>query len=241
VTTRLPDPASTGPRSLAALREIARALSSAWDLDTTLDLIARKTTEIMGVDSCAIYLLDADETTLRLRASTGLARRALGLATLQVGEGMTGYAVVQNRPVYAADAQHDPHFKWLDDTEERRFRSLLAVPLVLNDRPIGALNVQTAAPRDYSTEEIDRSRPASTTGSAANWTSYAPWPRSARPSPRRNTWIKFWKSSPNWRRERWGRQAAPSICWNSRTRTVTRPPCPSSPTRPARPCPTPTR
>ena len=133
MTTRLPDPASTGPRSLAALREIARALSSAWDLDTTLDLIARKTTEIMGVDSCAIYLLDADETTLRLRASTGLARRALGLATLQVGEGMTGYAVVQNRPVYAADAQQDPHFKWLEDTEERRFQSLLAVPLVLND------------------------------------------------------------------------------------------------------------
>ena len=148
----LPPP---GPRAFTALRDIARALSSAVDLDTTLDLIARKTTEIMGVDSCAIYLLDADEVTLRLRASTGLARRALGLATLQVGEGMTGYAVTQNRPVYAADAQHDPHFKWLEDTEERRFRSLLAVPLVLNERPIGALNVQTAAPRDYSAEEID--------------------------------------------------------------------------------------
>jgi two-component sensor histidine kinase len=155
VTTPPPASAPPGPRAFTALREIARALSSALDLDTTLDLIARKTTEIMGVDSCAIYLLDADDVTLRLRASTGLARRALGLATLQVGEGMTGYAVVQNRPVYAADAQHDPHFKWLDDTEERRFRSLLAVPLLLNDRPIGALNVQTAAPRDYTAEEID--------------------------------------------------------------------------------------
>jgi two-component sensor histidine kinase len=155
VTTQPPDPAPAGPRAFTALREIARALSSALDLDTTLDLIARKTTEIMGVDSCAIYLLDADDVTLRLRASTGLARQALGLATLQVGEGMTGYAVVRNRPVYAADAQHDPHFKWLEDTEERRFRSLLAVPLLLNGRPIGALNVQTAAPRDYTAEEID--------------------------------------------------------------------------------------
>lgn len=141
--------------SFAALREIARALSSAWDLDTTLDLIARKTTELMSVDSCTIYLLDNDNLTLRLRASTGLARAAVGRATLQVGEGMTGYAVVENRPIYAADAQHDPHFKWLDGTEERRFRSLLAVPLLLNDRPIGALNVQTAAPRDYSADEID--------------------------------------------------------------------------------------
>lgn len=142
-------------RSFAALREIARSLSAAWDLDTTLDLIARKTTEVMGVNSCTIYLLDADNETLRLRASTGLARQSLGRATLQIGEGMTGHAVAQNRPVYAADAQHDAHFKWVDDTEEVRFRSLLAVPLVLDDRPIGALNVQTAEPRDYATEEIE--------------------------------------------------------------------------------------
>ncbi len=149
-------PATIDPaRSLAALREIARSLSSAWDLDTTLALIARKTTEMMAVDSCTIYMLDADDVTLRLRASTGLAREALGLATLQVGEGMTGHAVKENRPVYAADAQHDPHFKWLAGTEEWRFRSLLAVPLVLEDRPIGALNVQTAAPRNYAAREID--------------------------------------------------------------------------------------
>jgi two-component sensor histidine kinase len=141
--------------SFAALREIARSLSAAWDLDTTLDLIARKTTEVMGVNSCTIYLLDNDNQTLRLRASTGLARQALGRATLQIGEGMTGHAVAQNRPVHAADAQHDPHFKWVDDTEEVRFRSLLAVPLVLDDRPIGALNVQTADPHNFTAEEIE--------------------------------------------------------------------------------------
>ena len=144
-----------GSHPFASLREIARSLSSAWDLDTTLDLIARKTTEVMGVNSCTIYLLDPDNQTLRLRASTGLARQALGRATLQIGEGMTGHAVARNRPIYAADAQHDPHFKWVDGTEEVRFRSLLAMPLVLDDRPIGALNVQTAEPRDYNEEEIE--------------------------------------------------------------------------------------
>lgn len=78
---------------LAALREIARAISAVRDLDSTLDLIAHKTTEVMGVDSCTIYLLDPDRQTLRLRASTGLARRAVGRATLHIGEGLTGYAV----------------------------------------------------------------------------------------------------------------------------------------------------
>lgn len=149
------DNTPTRPQAFIALREIARALSAAWDLDTTLDLIARKTTEVMHVQSCTIYLLDPDGTALRLRASTGLAKRALGRATLSVGEGMTGAAVLRNEPVFAADAQHDPLFKWVDHTDERQFRSLLAIPLVLDGRPIGALNVQTAEPHHYTQAEID--------------------------------------------------------------------------------------
>lgn len=155
MTTTVAETGLTHPRSFAALREIARSLSAAWDLDTTLDLIARKTTEVMHADSCTIYLLDPDQMTLRLKATTGLARQALGRATLRVGEGMTGHAVVENRPVFAADAQQDPHFKWVEDTGEIRFRSLLAVPLVLDDRPIGALNVQTVAAKAYTDEEIE--------------------------------------------------------------------------------------
>lgn len=143
------------PRPLSPLREIARALSSAWGLDTTLHLIGQKTTEVMNVDSCTIYLLDPDGQTLRLRASTGLARRALGRATLQVGEGMTGYAVAQNVPVFAATAQNDPHFKWVDEAEETVFQSLLAVPLVIENQAIGALNVQTVQPHEFTASEVE--------------------------------------------------------------------------------------
>jgi two-component system, sensor histidine kinase PdtaS len=143
---------------MTALREIVRALSAAWDLDNTLDLIARKTTEVMHVDSCSIYLLDPDGETLRLRASTGLARRALGRATLRVGEGMTGYAVAQNAPVYAAHAPDHPHFKKVDEAEETDFCSLLAIPLLAGEtspHPIGALNVQTLTTTHFSQAEIE--------------------------------------------------------------------------------------
>ena len=156
--TTTADSPSTKPQAMSALRAMVRALSAAWDLDNTLDLIAQKTTEVMHVDSCSIYLLDPDGQTLRLRASTGLARRALGRATLRVGEGMTGYAVTQNKPVYAADAPNHPHFKKLDEAEETNFCSLLAIPLVAGEatlHPIGAMNVQTVAPTQFSQAEIE--------------------------------------------------------------------------------------
>ena len=140
---------------MTALREIVRSLSAAWDLDSTLDLIARKTTEVMGVDSCSIYLLDPNGRSLRLQASTGLAKRAVGRSTLDLGEGMTGYAVANNRPVFAANARQNPHFKWVEEAEERGFVSLLAVPLVIEGEPIGALNVQTLKQRHFTPTEVE--------------------------------------------------------------------------------------
>lgn len=147
--------ASARPQAVTALREIARALSAAWDLDTTLDLIAQKTTEVMHVDSCTIYLLDPDGRILRLRATTGLAPRALGRAALAVGEGMTGYAVEMNAPIFAADAQQHPRFKRVDEALEMQFVSLLAIPLRIEERVIGALNVQTLARHEFSEDEIE--------------------------------------------------------------------------------------
>src|SRR3990172_6349454 len=70
-------------RAMASLREIAQTLSAAWDLDTTLDLIASRTEQVMQVDSCSIYLLDPGSDVLRLRASTRLARDAVGRASLR--------------------------------------------------------------------------------------------------------------------------------------------------------------
>ena len=136
----------------AGLREIARSLSGAHDLGTTLDLIAAKTAEVMAVDSCSIYLLDDD--TLWLRASTGLSRQAVGRGSLALGEGLTGWAASHNEPIAAAEAQADPRFKFVPYTGERAFHSLLAVPLVSEGRVTGAMNVQTYAPHAFSEAEI---------------------------------------------------------------------------------------
>ena len=142
-------------QSIAGLREIAQALSSATDLDTTLLLIARKTTQVMRVDSCTIYLLEPDGETLRLHATTGLGEQYLGYGSLRVGEGMTGMAVAQNRPIYAATARQHPYFKLVDRVREAGLTSLLAVPLLIDDRRIGAMNVQTVKAHDFTEDEVE--------------------------------------------------------------------------------------
>ncbi|MCS7287318.1 MAG: GAF domain-containing protein [Anaerolineae bacterium] len=140
---------------ISAIRRITNAINSAMDLATTLQLITSTTAEVMGMDSCSIYLLDKSGQYLVLRASTGLAPQAIGKARLRLGEGLTGWAALHGVPVAVRDAAADPRFKLLPETEEWHFKSLMAVPLSIQGRIIGAMNVQTSSYHDYTEEEIE--------------------------------------------------------------------------------------
>lgn len=157
MTVKIPGPIRDQQltRAMASLREIAQALSAAWDLDTTLDLIARRTALVMQVDSCSIYLIEADGDTLRLRASTKLSKHAVGRGMLHMGEGLTGWSAQHDQAVAVRDAQADPRFKFVPGTRERGLRSLLAVPLVTKNRVIGAMNVQTFELHDFSADDVE--------------------------------------------------------------------------------------
>lgn len=140
---------------LAALREIGRAINAAWELKATLELITRKTAEVMSMDSCSIYLLDDARENMTLQATTGLAPESIGHARLRHGEGLTGWAAKVGVPVAVADASQDPRFKYLPETREWVYQSLLAVPLINQGRIIGAMNVQTRAYHEYGSDEVE--------------------------------------------------------------------------------------
>jgi GAF domain-containing protein len=140
---------------LRAVGQISAALAAAWKLEETLEVITRITSQVMGVDSCSIYLQEGESDRLVLKATTGLAREAIGRASLGMGEGLTGWAVTHGQPVAMRDALNDPRFKLLPETNEERLRSLMAVPLSVQGRVIGAMNVQTAEMHDFTDDEIE--------------------------------------------------------------------------------------
>jgi two-component system, sensor histidine kinase PdtaS len=156
--TRAHDPArqlAQKTAEISALRAISRAISAALDLDTTLTLITRTTAEVMRVDSCSIYLLDASREYLVLNATTGLAADAVGQARLRLGEGLTGWAADTGQPVASTDAAADPRFKLLPETREVLFQSLLAVPLTVAGKVLGAINVQTTGAHEWGEDEVE--------------------------------------------------------------------------------------
>lgn len=142
-------------REIDAVREIFRAINGVSDLRSILDSVTRTATKALDADSCSIYLLDPGTQRLMLRATTGLFADAVGSASLDLGQGLTGWAAQQLKPVASADAWNDPRFHPVPHTREKPFRSLMAVPLRSGDKAIGALNMQTFRIRHWTAGDLE--------------------------------------------------------------------------------------
>ncbi len=149
----LATPQSRLEAELDAIRQITRAINATSDLRSILDGIVSTTTRVMQADSASIYLFEPARNVLTLKATTGLDPSAVNHGTLAMGEGLTGWAAKHRKSVAVRDAQKDKRFRIVPGTREQSFKSLLAVPLVNQDRLIGALNVQTRTLRSWTKDD----------------------------------------------------------------------------------------
>lgn len=137
--------------SLEILKEITKISTSELDLDNILNQIITVVKNKMHIDACGIYLTDEDGSHLHMEASDGLRRS--NKVSLEMGRGITGW-VAQNKVTLAlSEALHDPRFVYFPEIEEEKFKSMLSVPILTNDKCIGVINVQTFEQRDFSEME----------------------------------------------------------------------------------------
>src|SRR5256714_8031850 len=142
-------------RELSFLHEVAQLASSARDWDEMLRIVIGRTSDAMGAEVSSLYLLERSDGTLRLVATNGLNRGGIGRATLRVGEGIVGWVANARVPLAARDVRSEPRWKWVPEVDEKRFTSMLSVPVIARDEVIGVMNVQTVQPRDFGRKEID--------------------------------------------------------------------------------------
>ena len=142
-------------RELQFLQRLARAAASTLDARDLVSLVISETTEALGTDVCSVYLLSDDGEHLVLSATNGLRTAAVGRVSLRLGEGVTGWAAAERRPVRVDDVRTEPRFRWLPGVDQARFVSMCSVPVVSGDRLVGVLNVQTDARHRFADAEIE--------------------------------------------------------------------------------------
>ncbi|MBI4574370.1 MAG: cyclic nucleotide-binding domain-containing protein [candidate division NC10 bacterium] len=153
---------------LAALAEVTRAVSASLDLDQTLHTISTHATQLTRSESASIFLYDDDRKTFEVRASYNTPEgyiaevegyQILGArlaAEVQPRSGtLVTRAAAERRPLQIPDIGVTTDYAGRDLLLRWGYRAILAVPLLLGERVIGAMNVRRRRAGEFSTREVE--------------------------------------------------------------------------------------
>jgi len=133
-------------------------MAQTYDLSTILNILARNITKIMGVKGSTVRLLDEKSQTLEIVAAYGLSKTYLKKGPVILKNHPVDQKVLKGKVIKTKDITKKPHVLYLKDAKKEGIKSVLSVPLIAEDRPIGVIRVYTSTPHDFTAEEIERLR-----------------------------------------------------------------------------------
>lgn len=140
---------------LGALSQVSRTLSTSPYLEEILQLLVNLTAQQFNYLVCTVRLLDEHRGVLVLRATQATAKAYQKKRAIRLGESIAGKAIAENRPVIVRDVQVDEDYIGHDLAEQQGLRSMICVPLTVQDKPVGVLSCYTGEVRDFSSDEIN--------------------------------------------------------------------------------------
>ena len=124
---------------VSALYKLAQQINTSLNIQEVLESIVWSLKQTMGCRGCSIALLDPVSNVLEIRTAAGVEHRWEHDFKLRLGEGVAGRVALEGTPIYVPDTAEQDDFIFFDQS----VRSLLTVPLTLQQRVIGALTVDS--------------------------------------------------------------------------------------------------
>jgi sigma-B regulation protein RsbU (phosphoserine phosphatase) len=110
--------------------------------------VAELVRKVIDYEIFGILLLNEKTHELRIRFQVGYAKEVAERIRIKVGEGVTGVAAQRREPILIGDVTTDPRYI----SGVPNVRSELAVPLIVKNRIIGVIDLESPQP-NYFTEE----------------------------------------------------------------------------------------
>jgi len=138
----------------ATLRKLGRVSEAALEHSTLHDLLGTllsRIVEVLEADSAAILLV-AEDGMLHVSATAGFDEELEHAVAIPIGHGMAGRVAALRTPMLIADLSEVELFSPV--LRERGINSLVAIPLVVEDRVIGVVHADSVAFAQFVDEDV---------------------------------------------------------------------------------------
>ncbi len=139
---------------LSALYEFSKRISSAASLEQALDSILGIVADLVDYDESFIFAVDHETGTATVRAARFRGKpEPIPQQEMLDGSSVTSWAISERMALVSPDIKQDPRF---DDfnTGDRPVRSLMSIPLIVQDEVVGVLNVCSYSPNLYTEDNV---------------------------------------------------------------------------------------
>jgi signal transduction protein with GAF and PtsI domain len=130
-------------------------IASAEDLVDTIKILAKNITKIMRVKGCSIRMLNEKNKTLEIVAAHGLSKQYLKKGPIALRDHPVDRTVLKGRIRSTMDITKEKHVLYVADAQKEGIKSVLSVPLIVENRPIGVVRIYTTKVQKFTKDEID--------------------------------------------------------------------------------------
>ncbi len=130
------------------LLEVADVVNTTLDLDTTLRRVAELVRKVIDYEIFGILLLNEKTQELYFRFQVGYSPEVAERMRIKVGEGVTGIAAQRREAILVDDVAKEARYI----SAVPNVRSELAVPLIIKNRLIGVIDIESPQPNHFTEE-----------------------------------------------------------------------------------------
>ena len=136
---------------LALFNRVSHVFNSSHDLDQILVVLMEEVRRLLEVTACSIWLIDSETQELVCQQAIGPHKDTVLGWRLKAGQGIAGWVASNGKSLIVRDSwADDRHFDGVDRLTGHPLRSILVVPMRLQNKVIGVLQVLDTQPNRFN-------------------------------------------------------------------------------------------
>lgn len=139
---------------MGVINEVTDTIAGSPYLEEVLQLLVGITARRFNYRVVTVRLLDESRQELILRATQATNKAYQKKRAIKLGESIAGRAIASGQPIIVEDVQRSEEYIGHDLAEEQGLHSMVCVPLVVQNRPVGVMSCYTSEVRSFTEDEI---------------------------------------------------------------------------------------